>query len=186
MNTRRTVARACLALCTSLPLIAAAAPDAAAPAASEDPVVEAVRLMRAEDVPLVRLQSIVVNGVEQAKIGLDQRLPADKVAPVMADITATASKTMNEVVPIVHDAGVKLAPSVVGKVLRDNFNDEEMRQLVALLNSPVRKKYEALLPKIQDAIGQAVTEQTQAQVNPKLQEMGKAISARIATALITK
>lgn len=190
MNTRRTIAQACVAACIGLSLCASAAPaaDAAATAGAtrEELIAHVIELLHAEEVPLVRLQSLVVNGVEQAKIGLTQRLPADKVEPVMADIGATAAKTMGEVAPVVRDAGIKLAPSVIAPILREKFTDDELRQLVALLDSPVRKKYEALLPDIQNAIGQAVTQQTQAEVNPKLQDMGKQISARIAQALIAK
>jgi len=188
VNIRPTAAaHACAAICIGLALHTGTA--LAQPAAQEsgkELVAHAVGLMHAEEVPLVRLQAIVINGVEQAKIGLEQRLPADKMQPVMADIGGIAHKTMDEVEPTVRDAGVKLAPSVIGPLLREKFTDEELRQLIALLDSPVRKKYEALLPQIQQAIGQAVTEQTHAQVTPKLQDMGKQISARIAQALTQK
>ena len=184
MNIRPTAAHACAAICICLALHTGAA--LAQPAAKEsgkDLVAHAVELMHTEDVPIVRLQAIVINGVEQAKIGLEQRLPADKMQPVMADIGGIAHKTLDEVTPAVRDAGVKLAPGVIGPLLREKFTDDELRQLIAVLDSPVRKKYEAMLPEIQQAIGQAVTEQTHTQVTPKLQDMGKQISARIAQAL---
>jgi len=183
---RSTRTWASVALSLALAVHANAALAQAAPESGQALVDRAVGLMHAEEIPLVRLQSLVINGVEQAKIGLDQRLPADKVAPVMVDVNAMAVKTLNEVVPPVREAGVKLAPGVLGPILREKFTDDELRQLVALLESPVRKKYEALLPQLQDAIGKAVTEQTQAEVNPKLQGMGKQISARIAQALLPK
>jgi hypothetical protein len=154
-----------------------------APGNKDQLVSRVIELIKPEAVPLQRLEAIVVNAVQQAKIGMESRVAPDKRDAAMREIVAISKKTLEETEPIVRSAGEKLAPTTVGQLLRDKFSEDELRQLIALLESPVRKKFDEVLPQLQLSIGKAVFDETRPQVDPKLKAMGDAISQRIGEAV---
>ena len=53
-----------------------------------------------------------------------------------------------------RDRALKLAPSTIGAVLEEKFSEDELKQLVAWLESPVNKKYQQLGAEMQNAFAQ--------------------------------
>jgi hypothetical protein len=138
-----------------------------------------LELIDAEEIPLHRLQVIVGDAMQRARAGLDTRVTTDKRDAAMKDIGEIGRKTLEESTPIVRAAAKKLAPATAGAFLQEHFTDEELRQVIAMLESPVRKKFEKLLPQMQRSVGEAVAAETRPQVDPKLKEMGKAITDKM-------
>ena len=57
------------------------------------------------------------------------------------------------------------------------------RQLAAILESPVKAKFEALAPEIQKTLGEGVAKANQAQVNARLTELNNKIGMRLRAAV---
>ena len=105
---------------------------------------------------------------------------------LVKEIQTEFSKYGEEVGPLLRDQVLKLAPGVVGPVLEDKFSEDELKQVIAALESPGFRKYMQLTNDLQRALGQKLVAETQAQVEPKLkaleQTIGKKLNAAAAAA----
>jgi len=81
-----------------------------------------------------------------------QQVPADKREAVAKTLEAEVKKFAEEAVPMVKDSAVKLAPSVIGTLMDERFTEEELRQIVAWMESPVSKKFGAVGAELQKAL----------------------------------
>jgi hypothetical protein len=107
------------------------------------------------------------------------QLPAERRDAAMKTIDAEARKYLDEVMPLLRERASALAPGVLGPLLEEKFSEEELRQLIAWLQSPVYKKYQEVAPAMQKALAQKVVSETRGTVEPKL----KALEGRISAAL---
>ena len=72
-------------------------------------------------------------------------------------------------VGLVRASAGKLSKTVIGPMLDDKFTEDELKQLVSMLESPVLKKYQGLLPELSNALLEKVVADARPQVTPKLQ-----------------
>ena len=75
-----------------------------------------------------------------------------------------------------RDKAVQLAPSTVGPLLEQNFSEEELRQLVAWLSSPLNKKFSDLNPQLGSALTQKLVADVRPTIDPKLQTLNVAVA----------
>jgi uncharacterized protein len=108
-----------------------------------------------------------------------QRLPAERREAVARDIEADLKKYVEETTPIVRDKAIKLAPSTIGAILDERFNEEELRQIIALLESPVNKKFQGMTGDMQRAITEKVVVEARPEVDPKLQALQLSVAKRL-------
>ncbi len=113
--------------------------------------------------------------MQQASMALQTRVAPEKREAIAKEIQADAKKYIDEVGPLVRQQAVKLAPSTVGVVLDQNFTEDELKQLVAIMESPVNRKYLQLGAEMQKALGNKLVAETKASVESK----GKALEAAI-------
>jgi uncharacterized protein len=111
--------------------------------------------------------------------GALQRVPADKREAVAKGIQADAKKYMDETVPIVRDRATKLAPTTIGPILEEKFTEDELKQVVALLESPVLAKFQAAGVDIQRALIEKVVGETRTQVEGKFRTLEDTIARRL-------
>ncbi|MDP1902164.1 MAG: hypothetical protein Q8K96_17210 [Rubrivivax sp.] len=117
--------------------------------------------------------------LQQAGLAL-QRLPAERRETLGREIEADVRKYMEETTPIVRERAVKLAPTTIGKLIDERFTEEELRQIVALLESPVNRKFQALAGEMQRAIGQPLVAESRPEVEVKLRALEASVSRRLA------
>ncbi len=107
------------------------------------------------------------------------RLPQDKRDAVAQQIEADVRRYAEEVVPIVRDRAVALAPATIGPMLEQRFTEDELRQLVAILESPINARYQALGLEMQRALGMKLVAETRAAVDPKYKALEQSIQSRL-------
>lgn len=107
------------------------------------------------------------------------RVPADKREAVGKELQAEVRKFFDETAPLLRERATALAPSTVGAVLEEKFSEEELKALVAWLESPVARKYQQLGPEMQQGLVQKLVADTRAQVEPKLRALEQSVNARI-------
>jgi hypothetical protein len=110
---------------------------------------------------------------------LQTQVPAEKREALGKAAEAEVQKYVQEAFPIVRDKAVQLAPSTVGPLLEQNFNEDELRQLIAWLSSPLNKKFAELNPKMQTALTEKLVGETRATIEPKM----RALDENVAKAL---
>ncbi|MFT4269157.1 MAG: DUF2059 domain-containing protein [Xenophilus sp.] len=110
---------------------------------------------------------------------LQTQVPADKREAAGKAADAELKKYFDDAYPIVRDKAVQLAPEALTPVMEQNFSEDELRQLVAWISSPLSKKYQEVNPQLQGALTQKVVAETRAAIEPKLH----ALDASVAKAL---
>lgn len=108
-----------------------------------------------------------------------QAVPADKREAVAKAIQADAKKYADEAVPIVRDKAQKLAPSVLGPMLEQNFSEDELRTIINWVESPVSKKYAQLSPQMQQAISEKLVAETRSAIEPKARALQQSMMQQL-------
>jgi len=110
---------------------------------------------------------------------LIQNVPAEKRDAVVKALDADLKKYVDEAVPLLRDRAIKLAPSVMGTELESNFNEDELKQLIAWFESPVIKRFQQLAPGIQRNLSDKLVNETRAQIEPKLSALEAAMAKQL-------
>jgi uncharacterized protein len=117
--------------------------------------------------------------LDRAGAALPQRVAADKREAVAKDIQADVRKYVDETTPLVRDRALKLAPSTVGALLEEKFNEDELKQVAAMMESPVFAKFQALGGDMQKVLVEKVVAETRPQVEPKVRALEESIAKRL-------
>ncbi len=108
-----------------------------------------------------------------------QRLPAERREAVARDIEADVRKYTEEAVPLVTERALKLAPSTIGALLEERFSEDELKQIIAMLESPVNRKFQSMGAEMQRSIGEKLVTETKPQIEPKLRALEQSVSKRL-------
>jgi uncharacterized protein len=117
--------------------------------------------------------------MQQAAIAL-QRLPEDRREVLAREIEADARKYADEVNPIVRTQALKAAPLTIGAMLEERMDETELRQLVAALESPGFKKFQAMSNDMQRVLAQRILAESKAAVEPKVKALEASMRQRLA------
>lgn len=187
MTFKHRLARAALPIAVTLGLTAAAGLSQAqgtTAATKKDLVQKVIALQQPGYEGLARTlieQPVQVLG-QQASAVLQNRVPAEQRDAVAKDIQAEFNKYGDEVGPLVRDRALKLAPGTVGPILEDKLSEDELKQVVAALESAGFRKFMALGPDMQRALAQKLSSELQPQIEPKIRAMEQAVSKRLTAA----
>jgi hypothetical protein len=105
--------------------------------------------------------------MQQAGAAL-QTVPADKREATAKSIDADLKKYVEETTPYVRDRAVKLGPTTVAPIMEEKFSEDELKQLIAWFESPVKKKYEQIGPDLQSAMVPKLLAEAAPTVDPKI------------------
>lgn len=95
----------------------------------------------------------------------------DKREAVGKDIQAEVKKFYDDIEPVLRDRAAKLAPTVLGPILEEKFNEDELKQILAWLESPTSKKFQQVGGEMQSALAQKLVADTRPAVEPKLKAL---------------
>jgi len=193
---RAFTALALAAAAVALPAHAQTAP--AAPAATQAPlpapdaekqkVID--RILTAFHPEVIVLQAVqrpAVDAMQQSNIALQTaHVPAEKKEKTLKDISTDVQKYIDTTTPIAVASAKKETNAAVGPILAKNFTLEELRQLDAMLQSPLKSKFEKLVPDMEKAVGQKVQADIAAQVNQNVKAMTEAVGTKLRIAATTQ
>jgi len=120
--------------------------------------------------------------MQRVGIAMQAGLPADKREAVARDIQSDVKKYADEAVPLLRKRAVELAPGTLGPLYEQHFNDDELKQLVTFLESPVYRKYQQLGAEMQRTLAEKLVADTRPTVEPKLRALEQQIAQRLQTA----
>jgi len=110
------------------------------------------------------------------------RVPADKREALATELQADVRKFYEEIAPVLRNAAVKMAPSTIGTALDEKFTEDELKVLVAWLDSPVNRKYQQFANDSQQALSQKLVAETRVQIEPKLKALEQVMGGKLAAA----
>jgi hypothetical protein len=171
---------AMLAGCSAV-LAQTAAPAAANSPAKKEIIGKILKIQQSGIEQLARTlaEEPAASMISRAGPVLAQRVPQDKQEAVAKEIQADAKKYVDEAVPIVRDRAIKLAPTTVGALLEDKFTEDELKQVLAMMSSPVYTKFQSLGGDMQRVLTEKLVEDTRGIVEPKVRAMEESIARRL-------
>jgi uncharacterized protein len=86
---------------------------------------------------------------------------------------------MDDTVPMLRERAVKVAPGALGAVLDEKFSEDELRQLIAIMESPVNRKYTQMSGELQKALGDKLVTDSRAVMDPKIKALEQTIGKRL-------
>lgn len=107
------------------------------------------------------------------------RVPAEKRELLATEIQADVKKFFEEIAPTLRTNALKLGPTTFGNALEDKLNEDELKTLVAWLESPVSRKYQQLTMESQLAMTQKLVAESRPAIDPKLKALEQTIARRL-------
>ena len=117
--------------------------------------------------------------MQQAGLALQTRVAPEKREAIAKEIQADLKKYVDDAVPLVRQRALKLAPTTIGAVLEEKFSEEELTQLIAIIESPVNRKFLQLGGEMQKALGDKLVAEMQATIDPKVKALEQSITKRL-------
>lgn len=171
--------------------------QAQAPASGSAPAAPAVSAAKKDLVQKVlKLQTPVLEGMaravgeqalaptlQQASMVLQQRVPPEKREALAQELQADAKKAGDEVVSLLRASALKLGPQTIGPMLEQRFTEDELKQLLAMLESPMYRKYQGVAPELQRAVLDKLVNENRPVLEPKLRALQDSIGRKLSAAL---
>jgi hypothetical protein len=139
--------------------------------------------MALDAVGLQMLQAPVADMMRQSELLVKTRVPADKQEAAMKDIAQEASKFMEQEVPPLRASTHAIVQANVAPLLAQKFSVDELKQLAAILESPVLAKFESIVPEMKKTVGENVAKANQATIQPKMNELQNRVGLRLRAAV---
>lgn len=110
---------------------------------------------------------------------LPARVATDKQDAVAKEIQADIQKYVDDALPLVRDRAVKLAPSTIGALLEEKFTEDELKQVVSIIESPVYAKFQRMGDDMQRALIDKVVADTRGTIEPKVRTLEQTLAKRL-------
>ncbi len=165
---------------TALALLLAGLVHAQTPSTKKDLVAKIMQLQQPG------LEGLARQLVEQPALlmmqqvgGALQRMPAERREALAADIQADARKYVDEAFPLVRDKALKVAPLVIAPALEERFSEDELKQIIATLESPVLKRFQGTMAELQRPLTEKMVADSRSQIEPKVLALQEATAKRL-------
>ncbi len=106
---------------------------------------------------------------------LMQAVEPEKREAAAKKIDAELKKYADGSLPIVKASVAKVSQSTVADAIDKQFTEDELKQLLVMLQSPVLNKYQAAMPELNKTLVEAVVQDSKPKVDPKIQAADDAI-----------
>lgn len=170
----RRVATLGLAGLAALSIATTAAAQTPAPSAAKKELVARVLKAQQGDIEGVARSLVerpAAQMMQEAGLVMQRQTPAEKREAVGKAIEAEAKKYVEEAMPIVRERALKIAPTTIGPVLEAKMSEDELKTLLAWLDSPTYKKYSSLGPEMRNGFVQQLLKEAGPLVEPKVQAL---------------
>jgi len=117
--------------------------------------------------------------MQQAGIALQQRIPPDKRQAVAQEMQADVKRYADETVPMMRERAVALGPSTIGVLLDERFTEDELKQLIAIIESPVNRKFQQLSGEMHRNLTTKLGAEVQQVLQTKFRALDRAVGQRL-------
>ena len=164
-----------------------AAAPAAAPASLPAPDAEKQKAIdrilanvHPENGVIQALQRPAIEAMQKSMIAMQtQRVPKERMDKAMKEIAADVQHYVEISTPVVTASARKLTNQTVGPILAQNFSADELRQLAAIFESPVKAKFDKLIPQLEVAVGDKVTVDAGPAINKNIQALTESVGTKL-------
>jgi len=126
------------------------------------------------------LQRPAIEAMQKSMIAMQtQHVPKERMDKAMKDIAADVQHYVEISTPVVTASAKKLTNQTVGPLLAQNFSADELRQLAAIFESPVKAKFDKLIPQLEVAVGDKVTADVGPAINKNIQALTESVGTKL-------
>ena len=126
------------------------------------------------------LQRPAIEAMQKSMIAMQtQHVPKDRMDKAMKEIAADVQHYVEISTPVVTASAKKLTNQTVGPLLAQNFSADELRQLAAIFESPVKAKFDKLIPQLEVAVGDKVTADVGPAINKNIQALTESVGTKL-------
>ncbi len=164
----------------ALSLSTTAAAQTPAPSAAKKELVARVLKAQQSDIEGVARSLVerpAAQMMQEAGLAMQRQVPPEKREAMGKQIEAEAKKYVEEALPIVRERAIKIAPTTIGPVLETRLSEDELKTLLAWLDSPTYKKYNSLGTEMRTGFVQQLLKEAGPLVEPKAQALDGRIRA---------
>jgi uncharacterized protein len=181
MRMKQLVATAALAALAAMSSLALAQTPAASSPAKKQLVAKVLEIQRPGIEALANNVAVapVMQMRQAAGTALQQAVPPERREAVAREIEGDMRAYVEDVSAALRQQALRIAPATLGTILEERFTEEELRQLIALLESPINKKFQSLAGEMQRSIGERLVGESRATVEPKLRELERTVAGRL-------
>jgi uncharacterized protein len=186
------LAMACAAGLVHAQTVAPAPAPAPAPAASPAPPSSTAKKELAARVLALMKPAVETLGLQLAQqpaLQIQQRagmalqgVAAERREVLGREIEADLRKYFEETGPLVRDRAVKLAPTTIGPMLEDRFSEDELRQIIAMLESPLNRRFQQTFPEMQRALAEKLVADMRSDIETRARALEQTVGKRLAPA----
>ena len=166
------------------PAPAAAPASLPAPDAEKQKVIDRILATFHPEVAIIQAaQRPGIDAMQKSVVALQAaHVPKDRMDKTMKDIGTDVQHYIDTTTPLVTASAKKFTNQAVGPLLAQSFSAEELRQLAAMFESPLKDKFDKLVPQLENAIGQKVQADIAPQINKNIQAMTEAVGTKLRVA----
>lgn len=163
---------------------APAATPAPAPDAEKQKIIDRILVaFHPENGILQLVQRQGLDAMQQSNIALTTaHVPTERKDKTMKEIGADVQKYIDTTMPMAIASAKKYTNPAVGPILAQNFTADELRQIAAMLESPLKQKFEKLVPQLETAVAQKVQADIAPQVEKNVKTMTEAVGTKLRVA----
>ena len=167
------------------PAMAQNTPMPAASAAKKELIARLLTLQRPGIEAMSRdmTQEPALQMLDRAANVLQARVAPDKREAAVKGIQADAKAYMDQTIPLVRDRAVALAPDTIGPVLDQRLSEDELKKVIAILESPEYAKFQQLSGEMQQALQGKLVADTRSTVESNLKTLEGALNNRLKAAV---
>lgn len=137
----------------------------------QQPSIEAMARALVEQ-PALELLSNAANA-------MPNRVAKEKQEAVAKEIQGDVEKYLAETVPLVQARAVKLGPTSIGTLLEEKLTEDELKQVVAILESPAFAKFQRMGDDMQKVLVDKLVADTRTTVEPKVRSLEQTVAKRL-------
>ena len=126
------------------------------------------------------LQRPAIEAMQKSMIAMQtQHVPKERMEKAMKEIAADVQHYVEISTPVVTASAKKVTNQTVGPILAQNFSADELRQLAAIFESPVKAKFDKLIPQLETAVGDKVTADVAPAINKNIQALTESVGTKL-------
>ena len=180
-----------LAMACAVGLVQAQTPTPAAapaPAASPAPASAAKKELAGRVLTLMKpaVETLGLQLAQQPALQIQQRagmalqgVAAERREVLGREIEADLRKYFEETGPLVRDRAVKLGPATIGPMLEDRFSEDELRQIIAMLESPLNRRFQQTFPEMQRALAEKLVAEMRGDIETRARALEQTVGKRL-------
>jgi hypothetical protein len=111
------------------------------------------------------------------------RVPADKREATAKAMVSEAQAAMKDLEPTLKASAIKQSQATYGATLESKFSAAELKEILQVLESPTMRRFAQLTPELNQAMAQAIANDTKANVEPRLKALDQKLVQLVNAAL---